>query len=161
MVICVCVLHSKPFFLPVDTQHNQCPCRFFNPRRDASFVVTKTEIQRYYVATYAVSTVDEAMPCHHTGYDTVQDIYCRYHASLFWFPFSPIIFPHVPSDSIPLFFFFGYFFLARCARCASVMILLSDSFVFVRNIFHLFLFLQCYSLTRRTRVTISCGGGGY
>ena len=22
----------KPFFLPVDTQHNQCPCRFFNPR---------------------------------------------------------------------------------------------------------------------------------
>ena len=28
----VCVLHIKPFFLPVDTQHSQCPCRFFNPR---------------------------------------------------------------------------------------------------------------------------------
>ena len=28
---CVCVL---PFFLPVDIQHNQRPCRFFNPRKD-------------------------------------------------------------------------------------------------------------------------------
>ena len=38
---CVCVLHIKPFFLPIDIQHNQCPCRFFNPRRDTSSVVTK------------------------------------------------------------------------------------------------------------------------
>ena len=38
---CVCVLHIKPFFLPVDIQHNQCPCRFFNPTRDTSSVVTK------------------------------------------------------------------------------------------------------------------------
>ena len=38
---CVCVLHIKPFFLPVDIQHNQCPCRFSNPRRDTSSVVTK------------------------------------------------------------------------------------------------------------------------
>ena len=30
--VCVCVLHMKPFFLPIDIQHNQCPCRFFNPR---------------------------------------------------------------------------------------------------------------------------------
>ena len=37
----VCVLHIKPFFLPVDIQHNQCPCRFSNPRRDTSSVVTK------------------------------------------------------------------------------------------------------------------------
>ena len=39
----VCVLHIKPFFLPVGIQHNQCPCRFFNPinRRDTSSVVTK------------------------------------------------------------------------------------------------------------------------
>ena len=35
----VCV----PFFLPVDIQHHQCSCRFFNPinRTDTSFVVTK------------------------------------------------------------------------------------------------------------------------
>ena len=26
---CVCVLHIKPVFLPVDIQHTQCPCRFF------------------------------------------------------------------------------------------------------------------------------------
>ena len=34
--MCVCVLNTKPFFLPVDIQHNPCPCRFFNPRRDTS-----------------------------------------------------------------------------------------------------------------------------
>ena len=28
---CVCVLYIKPPFLPVDIQHNQCPCRFYNP----------------------------------------------------------------------------------------------------------------------------------
>ena len=37
-VLCVCVfcdvLHIKPFFLPVDIQHNQCPCRLFNPRAE-------------------------------------------------------------------------------------------------------------------------------
>ena len=39
---CVCVLHIKPFFLDVDIQHNQRPCRFFNPinGRDTSFVAT-------------------------------------------------------------------------------------------------------------------------
>ena len=26
---CVCVPHVKPFLLPVDIQHTQCPCRFF------------------------------------------------------------------------------------------------------------------------------------
>ena len=31
----VCVLHIKPFFLPVGIQHNQCSCPFlFNRRRD-------------------------------------------------------------------------------------------------------------------------------
>ena len=35
------VLHIKPFFLPFDIQHNQCPCRFFNSRGDTSSVVTK------------------------------------------------------------------------------------------------------------------------
>ena len=38
---CVCVLHFKPFFPPVDIQHNPCPCRFFNPREIQSYVVTK------------------------------------------------------------------------------------------------------------------------
>ena len=66
---CVCVLHIKPFFLPVDFQHNQCPCRFFNPRRDASSVVTKlrhrdTTLPR---TRYAVSTaVGNAITCHHS-----------------------------------------------------------------------------------------------
>ena len=36
------VLYSA-FCLPVDIQHNQCPCRFFDPRdRDTRSVVTKT-----------------------------------------------------------------------------------------------------------------------
>ena len=26
----MCVLHLKPFFLPIDIQNNQWPCRFFN-----------------------------------------------------------------------------------------------------------------------------------
>ena len=41
MCVCVCVLHIKPFFVPVDIQHNQCSCRFSNPRTDTSSVVTK------------------------------------------------------------------------------------------------------------------------
>ena len=54
-VICVCVLHIKPFFLPIDIEHNQCPCRLFNPRRDISYVVTwsqsyATEILRFHVS---------------------------------------------------------------------------------------------------------------
>ena len=40
----VCVFFIlKPFFLPVGIQHNQCPCRFFNP----------TEIQVTWSQTYA------------------------------------------------------------------------------------------------------------
>ena len=27
------VIHLKEFFLPVDIQHNQCPCEFFNPKK--------------------------------------------------------------------------------------------------------------------------------
>ena len=34
----VCVLPMEPFFLPVDIQHNQCPCRLFNPRQTSSVV---------------------------------------------------------------------------------------------------------------------------
>ena len=40
LVLIVCVLHMKLFFLPVVIQHNQCPCRFFipinNDRRDTT-----------------------------------------------------------------------------------------------------------------------------
>ena len=66
----VCV-YIKPFFLPVDIQHSQCPWRFFNLRRDTSYVVTKlrhrdTALPRTW---YAVNRVGNAMPCHHTGYD--------------------------------------------------------------------------------------------
>ena len=50
-------------FLPVYIQHNQGPCHVQSySRRDTSYVVTKLRrIQRYYVATYAVSTVGNAM----------------------------------------------------------------------------------------------------
>ena len=30
--VCVCVLHIKPIFLPVHTQHNLCACQIFDPR---------------------------------------------------------------------------------------------------------------------------------
>ena len=54
------VFFTQPLFLPVNIQHNQRPCRFFNPRRDKSYVVTKLrhkdttlprmqEAQRYWV----------------------------------------------------------------------------------------------------------------
>ena len=54
----------KPFFLPVDIQHNQSPCRFFNRRELQVTMVCrhKTTPQRYHVL-YAVSTVDNAMSC--------------------------------------------------------------------------------------------------
>ena len=77
-------------------QHNQCPCRSFNRSREnlidarTSYVVTKLPgtPQRYHgtllrtryipgtrVCIYAVSTVDNAMPCHHTGYVS-HDVQC-------------------------------------------------------------------------------------
>ena len=68
---CGCVLHVKSFILPVDIQHNQCPCRFSRYIQNCGH---KTTPQRYYVVTYyipgtwyAVSTVvGNPMPCHHT-----------------------------------------------------------------------------------------------
>ena len=78
-VIRVCVLHIKPFLLPVDMQRNQYPCRFFNPRRDASYMVAKlrhrdTTLPRM----YAVSTaVGNAIPCHHI-LDTTGTTYTFY-----------------------------------------------------------------------------------
>ena len=39
----VCVLHMNPFFLPIDIQQNQCPCRLSNPR----------EIQEMWSQNYA------------------------------------------------------------------------------------------------------------
>ena len=47
----VCVLHVKPFFLPVDIQHKQCPCRFFNP------VIYNREMQVMWSPNYATAEV--------------------------------------------------------------------------------------------------------
>ena len=44
---CVCVLHIKPFFPPVDIQHIQCPCRFFLLKR-YKLSGHKTTTRRYY-----------------------------------------------------------------------------------------------------------------
>ena len=45
---CVCVLHIKPFFLPVDIQHTQCSCRFFLLER-CKLCGHKPTTQRYYI----------------------------------------------------------------------------------------------------------------
>ena len=57
----------KPFFLPVDIQHNQCPCRFVNPRKDKSSVVTKLRHRDNTLPRtwYEVSTVGNPMPWHY------------------------------------------------------------------------------------------------
>ena len=71
---CVRVFHTKPFFSPVDIQHNQCPCRFFNPRRDTRYLVHVSWSQGYATEMlsghvpgtwYAARTaaVGNAMPC--------------------------------------------------------------------------------------------------
>ena len=69
LVVCV-LLDIKPFFLPDDIQHNQCPCRFFIPTRDTSYAYAghKTTRQRRYYCLlcigYAESRVDDAaVPC--------------------------------------------------------------------------------------------------
>ena len=60
----MCVLHIKRFFLPVDTQHHQCPRRSFNPRRDTSYVDTKLRHRDTTIHCHGVSRVDKcnAMP---------------------------------------------------------------------------------------------------
>ena len=53
----VCVLHTKPFFLFVDIQHIQCPCRFF--------VTELCSFKNHGTTQYqcnAVSRLDVAMP---------------------------------------------------------------------------------------------------
>ena len=83
---CVCVLHIKPLFLPVDIKHNQCPCRFFNPRRDtylpgtSYYVVTKlrhrdTTLPRMNT-TYAGSTVSSGQ--YNAMLDTTDTTYTLY-----------------------------------------------------------------------------------
>ena len=47
----VCVLHIKPFFLPVDTHHDRCPCRFINPRE----IRAMWPPQRYLIVTRVCS----------------------------------------------------------------------------------------------------------
>ena len=54
---CVSSYHVKQFFLPVNIQNNQCPCRIFNPTSERErytnlrSVVTKLRHQRYYIHT--------------------------------------------------------------------------------------------------------------
>ena len=67
-VVDVCVVHIKPFFLSVNIQHTQCPCRFFLLER-YKLCGHKTTTQRYYILTYlVVSRVDNGMTCRRTGY---------------------------------------------------------------------------------------------
>ena len=61
---CGCSSHIKPSFLPVDIQHNQCPCWFFNLTRDTSFVVTNLRHR------------DTTVGCPRTGY-----LVCSKHSS--------------------------------------------------------------------------------
>ena len=68
----VCVLHIKPLLLPVDIQHNQCPCRFFNSKKNTSSVATILRHRCYFATRYQVCSKNKAaygMPCHRTGYD--------------------------------------------------------------------------------------------
>ena len=64
----VCVLHIKPFFLPVGIQHNQfrADTSILEERQVLRSQSCATEILLY-VDMYAVSTVGDAMSCHHTG----------------------------------------------------------------------------------------------
>ena len=45
----MCVPHNKPFFVPVDIQHTQCPCRFFLERY--KLCGHKITTQGYYILT--------------------------------------------------------------------------------------------------------------
>ena len=58
ILVYVCVLHIKPFFLPVDIQHSQSPCRFFLLER-CKFCGHKTTTEILHCN--AVSIVDNAM----------------------------------------------------------------------------------------------------
>ena len=57
---CVCVLHIKPLFLPVDIQHTHCACRFFGPREVQALCSQKYATEMIHCDV--VSRVDKAMP---------------------------------------------------------------------------------------------------
>ena len=58
MFVCVFFTLNRYFYTqPVDIQHNQCPCRCFNPRNDTS----------YYVVTWSQSYATEILRCHIPG----------------------------------------------------------------------------------------------
>ena len=65
----LCVRHIKPFFLPDDIEHTQCPCSFSMLERYVHALWSQncdTEILPF----NAVRRVDNVMPCHcRTGYD--------------------------------------------------------------------------------------------
>ena len=55
----VAVLFTFNRALPVDIEHNQCPCRFFDPRRNTSVCGHNATPQRYYVwRVFAVCVFD-------------------------------------------------------------------------------------------------------
>ena len=64
-LVCVCVLHIKPFFLPVDIQHNRCPCGFYKKQVMWSQSCA-TEILRCHVPGMQLlsTAVANAMSCH-------------------------------------------------------------------------------------------------
>ena len=75
----MCVLHIKPLFLPVDIQHNQCPCRFVNPRRDTSpAVVTKVRHRDTTTLPRTRHQVLWAMQCHVIVLDTTDTTHTLY-----------------------------------------------------------------------------------
>ena len=79
---CVCVLHIKLFFLPVDIQHTQCPCRFLLLER-YRLCGHKTTTQRYYIpGTNLVSRVDNGMTCVDQGKRFISFI--RIDRAFFW-----------------------------------------------------------------------------
>ena len=74
----VCVLHIKPFFLPVDIQYDQCWCRFFNTKDIycAGSVVTKLHVEILIlivcIATwYVPGSKQYTMQCYAIVLDTI------------------------------------------------------------------------------------------
>ena len=59
------ILALKPLFLPVDVQHNQCSCRFFNPREIQALWSQNYATEILHIDAWcAVSRVDSAALCH-------------------------------------------------------------------------------------------------
>ena len=64
----VWVFHLKPFVLPIDIQHNQCPCPILQSYNREMQVPWRQTYAAEIPHCFAVSRVDNAMPCHRTGF---------------------------------------------------------------------------------------------